>query len=75
MVGYKNGASVLTDATGAFSIQSGNFYTIGHNELGTGPQSNQNQFAEASIGSGFSGTDATNFYNRLRTYMTAVGVP
>src|SRR5258706_6883060 len=50
MVGYKNGASVLTDATGAFSIQSGNFYTIGHNELVTGPQSNQNHFAEARIG-------------------------
>jgi hypothetical protein len=29
----------------------------------------------ASIGSSLSSTDVTNFYNRLRTYMTAVGVP
>jgi len=33
------------------------------------------QAAMASIGSSLSSTDATNFYNRLRTYMTAVGVP
>jgi hypothetical protein len=26
-------------------------------------------------GSGLNGTEATNFYPRLRTYMTAVGVP
>jgi len=31
--------------------------------------------AEASIGSSLSSTDETNFYNRLRTYMTAKGIP
>lgn len=31
--------------------------------------------AEASIGASLSSTQVTNFYNRLRTYMTAVGVP
>lgn len=31
--------------------------------------------AMASIGAGMNSTQVTNFYNRLRTYMTAVGVP
>jgi hypothetical protein len=33
------------------------------------------QVTMVSIGGSLSTTDATNFYNRLRTYMTAVGVP
>jgi hypothetical protein len=34
-----------------------------------------NQVAAASIGRALTGTEITNFYGRLRTYMTAVGVP
>ncbi len=34
-----------------------------------------NQLAMVSIGGSLSAGDVTNFYNRLRTYMTAVGVP
>jgi hypothetical protein len=33
------------------------------------------QITMHSLGGNLSGTDVTNFYNRLRTYMTAVGVP
>lgn len=33
------------------------------------------QIGSASIGGNLSPTDVTNFYNRLRSYMTAVGVP
>jgi hypothetical protein len=33
------------------------------------------QIAMASIGSSLNSTEATNFYNRLRTYMTSMGVP
>ncbi len=33
------------------------------------------QLAAVSIGGSLSSTPVTNFYNRLRTYMTAVGVP
>lgn len=34
-----------------------------------------NQAAMVSVGASLSATDTTNFYNLLRTYMTAVGVP
>ena len=33
------------------------------------------QVAEASVGTVLSSIEATKFYTRLRTYMTAVGVP
>jgi hypothetical protein len=46
------------------------FISDGSEVLGT-PQ----QVAMASIGGNLSGTNVTNFYTRLRAYMTSVGVP
>jgi hypothetical protein len=41
----------------------------------TGTNKTNCQCAMSSAGGSLSSTDVTNFYNRLRTYMTAVGVP
>ncbi len=76
--GYKNGSNVLTNnGAGSFTIVNASFITVGDN-IGSAPPIPTGwagQLAEASCGSSLSSTDATNFYNRLRTYMTAVGVP
>ncbi len=72
--GYKNGSNVITDGTASFTIQSNNYSALAGNNGGTiagGPW----QQAMISIGSSLSATDALNFYNRTRTFMTAVGVP
>ena len=75
--GYRNAVSLGTSAAspsgglcnGSIPVLSG-LFTAGPAFAG-----NPSQVAAASIGSSLSSTDATNFYNRLRTYMTAVGVP
>jgi len=70
--GYKNGSSVLTNnAATSGAVVGGNFQILKALNLG----GSAHQLAMASIGASLSSTDVTNFYNRLRTYMTAVGVP
>lgn len=74
---YRNGSSIGSDNDPASNLFNLNFHTLGENDDNT-PNVNSNsgkQIAMASIGSGLTSTDVTNFYNRLRTYMTAVGVP
>jgi len=71
--GYKNGSSVAS-TSGASSPIS----TFGFDVLGTatvGASGSAFQVAMASIGSNLTAGEVTAFYNRLRTYMTAVGVP
>jgi hypothetical protein len=72
--GYKNGSSIVTGSPGSLAPINSNMTTISQHS-GAGHLGAGNQMAMASIGSSLSSTDATNFYNRLRTYMTAVGVP
>ncbi len=72
--GYLGGSSVVSNASSASTLLNNNIYTVGTNSGGT-PGGTGLQVAMASAGSSMSSTDATNFYNRLRTYMTAVGVP
>ena len=71
---YRNGTSVSGAASPGASPPNLNFYELGCNVNGTAAGSG-NQFTMMSWGTKLSATDATNFYNRLRTYMTAVGVP
>jgi hypothetical protein len=70
---YQNGSSFSSpnDASGPpeninFSILAGQLASA----FGFG-----GQLAMASIGGNLNSTDVSNFYSRLRTYMTAVGVP
>jgi len=66
--------STRLNSTTSQAVINFNFITLGVRKSGTTAGSAY-QCAMASIGSSLNGTDATNFYNRLRTYMTAVGVP
>lgn len=71
--GYHNAASVL-GGTNTNGIPNRNMYSLAANYAG-GPIGVPAQIAMISIGGHLTSTDTTNFYNRLRTYMTAVGVP
>jgi hypothetical protein len=73
--GYKNGVS-QTSSSSNTSVALPNIVLVvcGSNNSGA-VFTTVDQAAMASIGSSLSSTDVTNFYNRLRTYMTAVGVP
>jgi len=73
--GYRNGSSIGTATTASAVVTNGNIYTLSVNHVGSSPGGSACQAAMASIGGNLSATDNTNFYNRLRTYMTAVGVP
>jgi hypothetical protein len=77
LLGYKNGTQTLSVAsTSAPVTLNNNFIVLAYDDFSTGATAGSgSQTAGASIGGGLTGTDATNFYNRLRTYMTAVGVP
>jgi hypothetical protein len=74
-VGYKNGSTFGTPNQAAGTITSNNFFVLAYNQNGTAASGSACQITMASIGAGLTATDATNFYSRLRSYMTAVGVP
>lgn len=73
--GYRNG--VLCGASGdtANSIANLPFFICGRNDTGSFSSAMADQIGSVSYGAGFTATENTNYYNRLRTYMTAVGVP
>jgi hypothetical protein len=71
--GYKDGASNAVDGIASSTPLNLAIYTLGHNSNGTAV-GDARQLVMASIGSSLTATDATNFYNRLRTYMAVVGV-
>lgn len=70
---YQNASTTLIGGTpatyGSEPSQAVNNHDI--NLIGLGDHT----LAMASIGASLNSTQVTNFYNRLRTYMTAVGVP
>lgn len=73
---YQNGANFSSPNTTASSYLNGDTFALCNSGNGsTATHGTPNQIAEMSYGGGFSSGDATKFYNRLRTYMTAVGVP
>ena len=74
--GYRNGASILTNSNASTSTNAANFFDLAEDNGSTpGTFGGPWQIASSSIGSSLSSGDVTAFYNRLRTYMTAVGVP
>jgi hypothetical protein len=73
--GYRNGASIGTSGADAESNpESRTVWACGCND-GITPVFSTRQQAMCSAGGGLTAADATNFYNRLRTYMSAIGVP
>jgi hypothetical protein len=72
---WRNGVNLLTQASNSGGLIAFPIAVTGGIVAGGPCYTSNNQVAMASIGSSLSSTDATNFYSRLRTYMTAVGVP
>lgn len=63
-------------AIASAAVLNGNIYVLAGNTVPTGANTGGGyQTTMASIAGNLSATDVINFYNRLRTYMTAVGVP
>jgi hypothetical protein len=63
ITGYRNGTSLVSAADGVLGLDNA-VLTV-----------SDRQCAAVSAGATLSSTESTNFYNRLRTYMTSVGVP
>ncbi len=74
---YHNGVSLgqVTSGADTIAIPSFKIFIGGTNNAGTFSNGTTDQFAAAAMGSSFNATQMANFYARLRTYMTAVGVP
>jgi hypothetical protein len=72
---YKNGSLLGSPNLAAGTIPSLNVKAIGVTDTTLGNIPSNYSCSQASIGGNLSATDVSNFYNRLRTYMTAVGVP
>jgi hypothetical protein len=72
---YYNGASLGSDATVSTAVPNNTMFICARHDVGAGSQFSTDQICCAAIGGSLSSTDVLNFYNRLRTYMTAVGVP
>lgn len=63
VTGYRNGGVIINTGDGTLALDTGTWSLL------------DRQIAATSLGGTMSGADSTNYYNRLRTYMTAVGVP
>lgn len=73
---YNNATSLDSQATASTVIPSFNFFSLAENSSGSPSGFNStHQIACIFMGGGLSSTDVSNLSTRLRTYMTAVGVP
>lgn len=75
---YRNGSSIVSDTVSATALTSTNFYVCARNNDSGTPTAGSHstdQIAAAIFGGTLTGTEHGNLYTRLRTYMTAVGVP
>jgi hypothetical protein len=63
MLGYRNGSLLQNDYTGTYMLATGPVYAW------------DREIAAIGAGGTLNSTQHTAYYNRLRTYMTAVGVP
>ncbi len=68
-LGYLNGAQVATGAIASGLMVSANFSFLKGSAYGT------YQCSAGGFGAHLTSIDSANLYSRLRTYMTAVGVP
>jgi hypothetical protein len=74
---YKNGVSKYSYSANGSNSYTVNVQILGLNFQATGHSGTAVQAAAATVGTTtvFDATKTSNLYNRLRTYMTAVGVP
>jgi hypothetical protein len=73
---YRDGAAFGSPIGGTTTaLVNRPMFMLAYNSGGSVAYGNSNQVAAVSMGGLLSSTDAANLYTRLRTYMTAVGVP
>lgn len=73
---YQNGASTGATGTGTNgTVNSTNAFILCRSNFGSPQSGVASTIGMVSMGGGLTGTDITNFYTRLRTFMTAIGVP
>jgi hypothetical protein len=72
---YYNGSLFSSPNDTSTAPQNLHMFALTQNNNGSTLHGTPQQMAMISAGGSFSSSDATNFYNALRTYMTAVGVP
>lgn len=63
VLGYKNGSQIYSGADGSNFLDTTQIVIL------------DRQIAATGVGGSLTATEQSNFYNRMRTYMTAVGVP
>ena len=74
--GYRNGVLVGSPNIAATGVPGNKMAILAANDTSAGYTAGAPyQIAMASMGAGLTPAQITAFYNRLRTYMTAVGVP
>lgn len=73
-IAVKNGVNLFTAGLASTALVNQNFYGLAINNNGAALGAGR-KVAALSIGGGLTAGEVTLFYNRLRTYMTAVGVP
>jgi hypothetical protein len=74
---FRNGVSMgMTTEAYSYPVVSVTFWVCARNDHGgDGSDFMTDQVSMVSYGGNFTSTEALAYYNRLRTYMTAVGVP
>jgi len=73
--GFYNGVSRGTGATSSTNMVNLPIYICARDDDATPAFFSTDQISMTSYGGKFTSTEALAYYNRLRTYMTAVGVP
>jgi hypothetical protein len=71
---YRNGASVGSGTVASSQLCNAEFYACALNNDGTPALFSVNQVAAASFGGSLNTTESDALYDRLQTYMTAVGL-
>jgi len=69
---YRNGSSFLTGTATAGTFANNNLYLGGANAGGNGAFFTNKEYAFASIGDGFSATEASNFYTAVQAFQTTL---
>jgi hypothetical protein len=70
LTGYKNGTQLVTSGASTSGAVSSNHISVPE----AGSSASTDLIAAASVGAGLTATDVTNLYNRLFTYLQAVGI-
>jgi hypothetical protein len=69
---YKNGSVIQSGTAGSGNLSNSNLYIGANNSGGTATFFSNKQYSFASIGTGISDTNATNFYTAVQAFQTTL---